>query len=89
MKFFVDTADTAEIKSLTCGGVTGNPSLVAKIGKQFADDVREMRAFGLTPVPLMDYRRMMREAWVPREPPAGKARATFLGWRPKTSQTIA
>ena len=38
MKFFVDTADTAEIKSLAAtgllDGVTTNPSLVAKSGQQ-------------------------------------------------------
>ena len=41
MKFFVDTADTAEIKSLAASGlldgVTTNPSLMAKTGKRFQD----------------------------------------------------
>lgn len=41
MKFFVDTADTAEIRSLAASGlldgVTTNPSLVAKTGKPFLD----------------------------------------------------
>ena len=41
MKFFVDTADTAEIKSLAASGlldgVTTNPSLMAKTGKKFQD----------------------------------------------------
>ena len=39
MKFFVDTADTAEIRSLAASGlldgVTTNPSLMAKTGKKF------------------------------------------------------
>ena len=39
MKFFVDTADTAEIQSLAAtgllDGVTTNPSLVAKTGSKF------------------------------------------------------
>jgi transaldolase len=41
MKFFIDTADTAEIRSLAASGlldgVTTNPSLVAKTGKPFLD----------------------------------------------------
>ena len=41
MKFFVDTADTADIKDLAdtglIDGVTTNPSLVAKSGRKFAD----------------------------------------------------
>ena len=41
MKFFVDTADTAEIAELNdlglLDGVTTNPSLIAKSGKQFED----------------------------------------------------
>ena len=41
MKFFVDTADTAEIRSLAASGlldgVTTNPSLMAKTGKKFQD----------------------------------------------------
>ncbi len=48
MKFSVDTADTAEIKSLAASGlldgVTTNPSLVAKTGKKFTDIIREICA---------------------------------------------
>ncbi len=48
MKFFVDTADTAEIKSLAASGlldgVTTNPSLVAKSGKKFLDVIAEICA---------------------------------------------
>jgi len=46
MKFFVDTADTAEIRDLAAtglvDGVTTNPSLVAKTGRKFLDVVREI-----------------------------------------------
>ena len=46
MKFFIDTADIAEIRDLaTTGlvdGVTTNPSLVAKSGRQFLDVVKEI-----------------------------------------------
>jgi len=46
MKFFVDTADTAEISDLASpglvDGVTTNPSLVAKTGRDFIDVVREI-----------------------------------------------
>ncbi|MBO6756514.1 MAG: fructose-6-phosphate aldolase [Roseibium sp.] len=46
MKFFVDTADTSEIKELAAtgllDGVTTNPSLVAKSGRQFKDVIAEI-----------------------------------------------
>jgi transaldolase len=46
MKFFVDTADTEEIRDLAAtglvDGVTTNPSLVAKSGRKFLDVVREI-----------------------------------------------
>jgi transaldolase len=75
MKFFVDTADTAEIKSLASSGlldgVTTNPSLVAKTGKKFADIIREICAIVPGPVSAevaaTDYDGMMREASVLRE----------------------
>ena len=48
MKFFVDTADVAEIKELAAtgllDGVTTNPSLVAKAGRDFKDIIREICA---------------------------------------------
>ena len=48
MKFFVDTADTAEIKSLAASGlldgVTTNPSLMAKTGRKFQDVLAEICA---------------------------------------------
>ncbi len=46
MKFFIDTADVAEIRDLAAtglvDGVTTNPSLVAKTGRKFLDVVREI-----------------------------------------------
>ena len=46
MKFFVDTADTAEIKRLNdtglVDGVTTNPSLIAKSGRDFIDVIKEI-----------------------------------------------
>jgi transaldolase len=46
MKFFVDTADTDEIRDLAAtgllDGVTTNPSLVAKTGRKFLDVVAEI-----------------------------------------------
>lgn len=46
MKFFVDTADIDEIRELAAtglvDGVTTNPSLVAKSGRQFFDVIKEI-----------------------------------------------
>jgi transaldolase len=46
MKFFIDTADIAEIRDLAAtglvDGVTTNPSLVAKSGRNFIEVVREI-----------------------------------------------
>ncbi|WP_159713227.1 fructose-6-phosphate aldolase [Geminicoccus flavidas] len=46
MKFFVDTAEISEIRELAAtgllDGVTTNPSLVAKSGKQFLDLIAEI-----------------------------------------------
>jgi transaldolase len=46
MKFFIDTADIAEIRDLAAtglvDGVTTNPSLVAKSGRKFLEVVREI-----------------------------------------------
>ena len=75
MKFFVDTADTAEIKSLASSGlldgVTTNPSLVAKTGRKFADVIAEICAIVPGPVSAevaaTDYDGMMREAYVLRK----------------------
>ena len=74
MKFFVDTADTAEIKSLAASGlldgVTTNPSLVAKTGRKFLDVLAEICAVVPGPVSAevaaTDYDGMMAEARVLR-----------------------
>jgi transaldolase len=54
MKFFVDTADVAEIRDLAekglLDGVTTNPSLVAKAGRDFIQTVREICAIVDGPV---------------------------------------
>lgn len=46
MKLFVDTADIAEIRDLAStgmvDGVTTNPSLIAKAGRDFKDAIREI-----------------------------------------------
>jgi transaldolase len=75
MKFFVDTADVAEIADLAAtgllDGVTTNPSLIAKSGRNFLEVVKEICA--LTPGPVsaevvaMDYEGMLREAEIVRK----------------------
>jgi transaldolase len=54
MKFFIDTADIAEIRDLAAtglvDGVTTNPSLVAKTGRNFLDVVAEICAIVPGPV---------------------------------------
>ncbi len=75
MKFFIDTADTAEIKSLAASGlldgVTTNPSLIAKSGRKILDVVAEICALVEGPVSAevaaTDYDGMMREASVLRK----------------------
>ena len=46
MKFFVDTADLNDIKELAetglLDGVTTNPSLVAKSGRNFVELIKEI-----------------------------------------------
>lgn len=72
MKFFVDTADVAEIKELAASGlldgVTTNPSLVAKAGRDFKEIVTEICAIVPGPVSAevaaTDYDGMMKEAAV-------------------------
>ena len=75
MKFFVDTADTAEIKLLAASGlldgVTTNPSLMAKTGKKFQDVLAEICAIVPGPVSAevaaTEFDGMMAEARVLRE----------------------
>ena len=75
MKFFVDTADTAEIRDLAetglLDGVTTNPSLVHKAGRDFLEVVREICAIVDGPVSAevvaTDHSEMLREAEVLRK----------------------
>ena len=74
MKFFVDTAETAEIQSLAASGlvdgVTTNPSLIAKSGRKILDVIAEICGIVEGPVSAevaaTDYEGMMREAAVLR-----------------------
>lgn len=54
MKFFVDTADIKEIRELAetglLDGVTTNPSLIAKSGRDFKETIREICAIVPGPV---------------------------------------
>jgi transaldolase len=54
MKFFIDTADVDEIRALAdtgmIDGVTTNPSLIAKSGRQFTDVIEEICSFIHGPV---------------------------------------
>ncbi|WP_419816123.1 fructose-6-phosphate aldolase [Glacieibacterium sp.] len=75
MKFFVDTADTAEIAALAAtglvDGVTTNPSLIHKSGRNFLEVIKEIAA--LTPGPVsaevvaLSVDEMLREADVLRK----------------------
>jgi len=70
MKFFADTAEIAEIRELAetglLDGVTTNPSLIHKSGRNFIDTIREIA--GICPGPVsaevvaLDHDEMMREA---------------------------
>jgi transaldolase len=75
MKFFVDTADTKDIAELAesglLDGVTTNPSLIAKSGRNFLEVTREI--CGLTHGPVsaevvaLDHETMMKEAEILRK----------------------
>lgn len=75
MKFFVDTADIDEIKDLAAtgllDGVTTNPSLIAKSGKEFLPLVKEICDVVSGPVSAevaaTDYATMRKEAEVLRK----------------------
>ncbi len=70
MKFFVDTAETAEIRDLAAtgllDGVTTNPSLIAKSGRKFLEVIAEI--CDIVPGPVSaevaatEFSEMMREA---------------------------
>jgi transaldolase len=69
MKFFVDTADVAEIKELAAtgllDGVTTNPSLVAKAKRDFKEIIAEICAIVPGPVSAevaaVDFEGMLKE----------------------------
>lgn len=69
MKFFVDTADVAEIRSLVgtglMDGVTTNPSLIAKSGRKMSEVIAEICALTDGPVSAevtaTDHETMLRE----------------------------
>jgi len=70
MKFFVDTAEIADIKELAetglLDGVTTNPSLIAKSGRDFIEVTKEICGIVDGPVSAevvaLDHETMMREA---------------------------
>jgi transaldolase len=72
MKFFVDTADIAEIRDLAAtgllDGVTTNPSLIAKSGRKFTEVIAEICEVVKGPVSAevaaTDYKQMLMEAAV-------------------------
>jgi len=69
MKFFVDTADLNDIKELVesglLDGVTTNPSIIAKSGRNFIELIKEIAAIVPGPVSAevaaTDYDTMMQE----------------------------
>jgi len=76
MKFFADTADTNDIRELAdaglLDGVTTNPSLIHKAGRNFLEVVAEI--CGIVPgmpvsaeVVALDYETMMKEAEIVRK----------------------
>ncbi|KUO53101.1 MAG: fructose-6-phosphate aldolase [Sphingomonadales bacterium BRH_c3] len=75
MKFFADTAEIDDIKELAAtgllDGVTTNPSLIAKSGRDFMEVTREICAIVDGPVSAevvaLDHATMMKEAEVLRK----------------------
>ncbi len=75
MKFFADTAEIADIKELAetglLDGVTTNPTLIAKSGRNFMDVTRDICALTDGPVSAevvaLDHPTMVREAEVLRK----------------------
>ncbi|MEJ2408103.1 MAG: fructose-6-phosphate aldolase [Novosphingobium sp.] len=75
MKFFADTAEIEDIKELAAtgllDGVTTNPSLIAKSGRDFMEVTREICTITHGPVSAeviaLDHEGMMREAEVLRK----------------------
>jgi len=75
VKFFADTAEIADIKELAAfglvDGVTTNPSLIAKSGRDFKEVTKEICGIVAGPVSAevvaLDYDGMMREAAILRK----------------------
>src|SRR5512139_3427720 len=75
MKFFVDTADISDIRELAetglLDGVTTNPSLIHKAGRDFLEVVKEICSVVPGPVSAevvaTDHAEMMREAAILRK----------------------
>jgi transaldolase len=75
MKFFADTAVISEIRELAdtglLDGVTTNPSLIKKAGRDFIETVREIATITTGPISAevvaLDHEGMMREAEVLRK----------------------
>ena len=75
MKFFVDTADIKEIRELNdlglLDGVTTNPSLIHKAGRNFLEVVEEIASIVPGPVSAevvaLEHKEMMREAEILRK----------------------
>lgn len=75
MKFFADTAEIEDIKDLAAtgllDGVTTNPSLIAKSGRDFIEVTKEICGIVDGPVSAevvaLDYEGMMREAEILRK----------------------
>src|SRR5437867_5959819 len=70
MKFFIDTANVNEIREAASlgilDGVTTNPSLVAREGRDFVETLKEIVTIVDGPISAevvaMDYEGMLREA---------------------------
>jgi len=70
MKIFVDTANLDEIKQAivlgVCDGVTTNPTLISKEGKDFKEQILEIRKFVSGPISAevlsLDLEGMLKEA---------------------------
>jgi transaldolase len=75
MKFFIDTADTQEIAELAAtglvDGVTTNPTLIAKSGRNFLEVVQEICGLVAGPVSAevvaLDHATMLKEAEILRK----------------------
>lgn len=108
MKFFIDTADVKEIREAhelgVVDGVTTNPSLIAKSGRNFREVIEEITGIVNGPISAevvaLDHAGMIREAEllaeihenivvkVPMTPEGLKATKTLHGMGIKTNVTL-